>query len=177
MIALSAGCASTAAGPTTGPGSSGTEIAGPTYSGLDDTGRASDLLVLGTFSGDSQAHEDDGGLPGEASQKVIVREFHVAQAKPSSTLKVIKIALPESPERPSGASLAADASYALFLERITEEQRGGLKGLGDLYLPVSATTGMYSVKGDQATPLVNLEAKRSAAAVPLKQLWASPIGP
>ena len=46
--------------------------------------------------------------------------------------------------------LAQGRDYVMFLEKLTEEERGGLQGYGTLYVPVSSNAGVFSVKRGQA---------------------------
>ena len=95
--------------------------------------------------------QDDGGSGKEMfSFPMVLYRFDVVDSKSTAPLpSSITLAWIDTDKYKvdveDAVPLAQGREYVLFLEKITEEERGGLKGYGTLYVPVSSNAGVFSI--------------------------------
>lgn len=148
-----------------------THAVGPRWGNVEEVGKNANAFIVGTFVGEARTTEDDGGVPEGPKHAVVLRQFQITSARPESVPKTITIALPVSEARPSPTTFGNTETWAFFVEIVKEADRGGLKGEGDLFLPLTNGEAMFRVKDGKASPLK----PGMTAELPLAQLNKVPL--
>ena len=127
------------------------------YSDVESVAKDSSLIVRGQLDRIVARTVDDGGSDGKAVVTVPTILFEMSDYQVGGDsrqpLGKIIVAWPDTDKIESDelVPLSLGQGYVLFLEKVDEEERGGLKEYGTLYVPVSSIAGVFQIVNETSS--------------------------
>ncbi len=126
------------------------------FTDVESAALASDLVVLGTLGQPLQHLVDTGGATNGTGVPVLTYPFVLTRSSrgPAVTPASVTLVWTDTDKANIGPDdavpLVPGRPYLLFLEQVPEADRGGLAGLGTLYVPVGMNAGVFPVQDGRA---------------------------